>query len=150
MKAVVQRVRGASVLSGGRTAGSIAAGLLVYLGVAREDVPKDACRLAEKIVNLRIFDDEEGRMNLSLKDVIRGGGGAGVLAVSQFTLLADTSRGRRPFYGDAAGSEDAKILYEYFVEKIREEGVVCETGIFQARMDVTCTNDGPVTILIDS
>jgi D-tyrosyl-tRNA(Tyr) deacylase len=150
VKAVVQRVRGASVLSGSRTAGSIAAGLFVYLGVAREDLPEDAGRLAEKIVNLRIFDDEEGRMNLSLKDVIRGGGGAGVLAVSQFTLLADTSRGRRPFYGAAAGSEDAKILYECFVEKIREEGVVCETGIFQARMDVTCTNDGPVTILIDS
>jgi D-tyrosyl-tRNA(Tyr) deacylase len=150
VKAVVQRVRGASVLSGGRTAGSIAAGLLVYLGVARGDIPEDAGRLAEKTVNLRIFDDEQGRMNLSLKDIVRAGASAGVLAVSQFTLLADTERGRRPFYGAAAGSEDAKILYEYFTEKIREEGVACETGIFQARMDVTCTNDGPVTILIDS
>jgi D-tyrosyl-tRNA(Tyr) deacylase len=149
VKAVVQRVRNASVLTGGRTAGSIAAGLLIYLGVARGDLPEDADKLAKKIVSLRIFNDEEGKMNLSLKDIIRRGEDAGVLAVSQFTLLADTGRGRRPFYGAAAESEDAKILYEYFIGKIREEGVACETGIFRAHMDVTCTNDGPVTIIID-
>jgi D-tyrosyl-tRNA(Tyr) deacylase len=154
MKAVIQRVKNASVFAEGRVAGSIAGGLLVYLGVARGDGERDAAKLAEKIVNLRIFQDSLGKMNLSIKDLKAAGGeyasGAAVLAVSQFTLLADARKGRRPYYGEAAGPEDAKTLYEFFMEKIREEGIVCEAGVFRAHMEVSYTNDGPVTILLDS
>jgi D-tyrosyl-tRNA(Tyr) deacylase len=153
MKAVVQRVKNASVSVEGRVTGSIAGGLLVYLGVARGDGEKDAARLAEKIANLRIFQDSRGKMNLSIKDlkITEGGAsGAAVLAVSQFTLLADARKGRRPYYGEAADPEKAKNLYEFFMEKIREEGLVCETGVFRAAMEVSYTNDGPVTILLDS
>jgi D-tyrosyl-tRNA(Tyr) deacylase len=148
MKAVVQRVRNASVSVEGIVRGSIQAGLLVYLGVARGDTTGDADRLAEKIVHLRIFNDETGRMNLSLKDLSPES--SAVLAVSQFTLLADTRRGRRPYYGEAADSSEAKTLYEYFMQKIESRRVHCESGVFKARMDITYTNDGPVTILLDS
>jgi D-tyrosyl-tRNA(Tyr) deacylase len=150
MKAVVQRVKNASVSVEGRVSGSIAGGLLVYLGVAREDGEEDASKLAEKIANLRIFQDSFGKMNLSVKDLKAGGGEAAVLAVSQFTLLADARKGRRPYYGGAADPEDAKILYEFFMERIRREGLVCEAGVFGAHMEVCYTNDGPVTILLDS
>lgn len=154
MKAVIQRVKDASVSVEGRVTGGIARGLLVYLGVARGDGEGDAAKLAEKIANLRIFEDPQGRMNLSIKDLKPPedghDSGAAVLAVSQFTLLADARKGRRPYYGEAAEAEDAKKLYEFFIGKIREEGLVCEEGVFRAHMEVRYTNDGPVTILLDS
>jgi D-tyrosyl-tRNA(Tyr) deacylase len=152
MKAVVQRARNASVAVNGVKTGGIDRGLLVYLGVAEGDSEKDADRLAEKIANLRIFEDALEKMNLSLRDIVNGKeeGLTGVLAVSQFTLLADARKGRRPYYGNAAEPARAKALYEYFMEKIREQGLVCEAGVFQARMDVSYTNDGPVTIILDS
>ncbi|MDR2484476.1 MAG: D-tyrosyl-tRNA(Tyr) deacylase [Treponema sp.] len=145
MRAVVQRVRDASVSVRGALCGYVSCGLLVYLGVARGDTGADAAYLAEKIAFLRIFEDAEGKMNLSVKDK-----GGGVLAVSQFTLLADARKGRRPSYSEAADPGIAKSLYEYFMDKIREQGLPCESGVFQARMDLTYTNDGPVTILLDS
>jgi D-tyrosyl-tRNA(Tyr) deacylase len=162
VKAVVQRVRDASVTVEGKVTGSIAWGLLVYLGVAREDSEKDAAWMAEKISNLRIFEDSGGKMNLSLKDMESAhsqsgsareesapyAGCGGVLAISQFTLLADASKGRRPYYGDAADPEKANALYRCFMEKIREQGLICEAGVFQAHMDVSYTNSGPVTIIL--
>jgi D-tyrosyl-tRNA(Tyr) deacylase len=152
MKALVQRVIDASVSVNGRLCGSIESGLLVYLGVALEDAESDADWLAEKAANLRIFDDADGKMNLSLKEIICGGvqTKTGVLAVSQFTLLGDARKGRRPSWAKAAAPEKAKLLYEYFVRKIREQGIICECGEFQAYMQVKYTNDGPVTILLDS
>jgi D-tyrosyl-tRNA(Tyr) deacylase len=152
MKAVIQRVKDAAVSVEGLVRGSIAGGLLVYLGVARGDVEKDAVKLAEKTANLRIFQDPQGKMNLSIKDLKTPEHplSAAVLAVSQFTLLADARKGRRPYYGEAAEPEDAKKLYEFFMEKIREEGIVCEAGVFGAHMELRYTNDGPVTILLDS
>ena len=158
MKAVIQRVRNASVMVDGAVTGAIAGGLLVYLGVARDDVEKDAEWMAEKTANLRIFQDAEGKMNLSLLDIINENPAEpvcsaehiGVLTISQFTLLADARKGRRPFYGNAADPAKANTLYEYFIKKIREQGLTAESGVFQAHMDVTYTNDGPVTILLDS
>jgi len=154
VKAVVQRAKNASVKVENTVTGSIDSGLLVYLGVARNDSEKDAEWMAEKIANLRIFEDDQGKMNLSLLDIIAQNKNTettlGVLAVSQFTLLADAAKGRRPYYGEAAEPEKAKGLYECFMEKIRERGLICETGVFQAHMDVTYTNDGPVTIILDS
>ena len=157
MKAVIQRVRKASVTVEGAVTGAIANGLLVYLGVASDDSEKDAAWLAEKIANIRIFEDAEGKMNLSLLDIVKAAesenkdaGITGVLAVSQFTLLADARKGRRPFYGAAAEPEKARTLYECFMQKIRGHGLVCEAGVFQAHMEVAYTNDGPVTILLDS
>jgi len=152
VKAVVQRAKNASVKVDNAVTGSIAGGLLVYLGVARDDSEKDAEWMAEKIANLRIFEDAQGKMNLSLLDIIarEKTTGIGVLAVSQFTLLADASKGRRPYYGEAADTEKANLLYECFMEKIRERGLICEAGVFQAHMDVSYTNDGPVTIILDS
>ncbi|MCL2231891.1 MAG: D-aminoacyl-tRNA deacylase [Treponema sp.] len=157
MKAVIQRVKNASVTVSGTVSGAISRGLLVYLGVAAEDTEKDAGWMAEKVANIRIFQDTEGKMNLSLQDIVNqaesgkaGEGSIGVLAVSQFTLLADARKGRRPFYGAAAEPEKANALYEHFMEKIREQGLLCQTGVFQAHMDVSYTNDGPVTILLDS
>ena len=154
MKAVVQRARNASVTVEGKITGRISRGLLVYLGVAEGDSEKDAAWMAEKIANLRIFEDAQGKMNLSLKDIqgeaCEGDGNIGVLAVSQFTLLADASKGRRPWYGDAAEPEKAKALYGFFMDKIREQGLPCEAGVFQAHMDVSYTNDGPVTIILNS
>ena len=154
MKAVVQRVRNASVTVDGVVTGRVGQGLLVYLGVAAGDSEKDALWMAEKIANLRIFEDEQGKMNLSLQDIVsqesNSDGTTGVLAISQFTLLADARKGRRPFYGDAAEPDKAKALYEHFMDKIREQGLLCEAGVFQAHMDVTYTNEGPVTILLDT
>jgi D-tyrosyl-tRNA(Tyr) deacylase len=145
MKAVVQRVRNAQVTVDGVIRGKIGLGLLVYLGVALDDCEDDARAMATKTAFLRVFDDKEGRMNLSLPDI-----GGGVLAVSQFTLLADTRRGRRPSYSQAAPPEQAKKLYDLFIREIRAAGLPCEEGVFQARMLVSYTNDGPVTILLDS
>jgi D-tyrosyl-tRNA(Tyr) deacylase len=145
VRAVVQLVRDASVETEGRVSGKIETGLLVYLGVARGDAREDAQYLAEKIATLRIFDDSEGRINLSVQDVQ-----GGVLALSQFTLLADARKGRRPSYSSAASAETAKPLYEYFMEQIRAQGLPCEGGVFQTHMQVKYTNDGPVTILLDS
>jgi D-tyrosyl-tRNA(Tyr) deacylase len=118
--------------------------------VARDDTEKDAEKLAEKIANLRIFNDDEGKMNISLIDLNAQNPAAGVLAVSQFTLLADARKGRRPYYGAAADPDAARPLYEYFMERIRGLGLPCAGGVFQAPMKVRYTNDGPVTILLDS
>jgi D-tyrosyl-tRNA(Tyr) deacylase len=145
MRAVVQRVTRARVTVESRIAGEIGAGLLILLGVARADNLESASYLAEKIANLRIFSDAAGKMNLSLLEV-KGS----ALVVSQFTLYADTRGGRRPSYIQAAAPEDANMLYEEFVRCLRTLGVPVETGVFQAHMEVELTNDGPVTILLDS
>ena len=155
IKAVIQRVKNASATVDGAVVGAISRGLLVYLGVAGDDSEKDADWLAEKVAYLRIFQDTQGKMNLSLLDIAQEGTSMGenpigVLAISQFTLLADARKGRRPFYGAAAEPEKANALYEYFMAKIREQGLVCQAGVFQASMDVCYTNQGPVTILLDS
>ena len=174
MKAVIQRVTDAAVTVNGALKGSIAYGLLVYLGVARDDTTQDADWLIEKIPHLRIFDDQNGKMNLSLLDIVNqqnevvnkthvnhekevvnarvsssSTSPIGVLAVSQFTLLGDARKGRRPTWDKAAPPEKARELYRYFIEKMGEK-VPCESGEFQAHMKVTYTNDGPVTILLDS
>jgi D-aminoacyl-tRNA deacylase len=145
MRAVIQRVSHARVTVNGELAGEIGAGLLVLLGVAHEDTPVDAAYLAEKIAGLRVFEDEGGKMNLSLLD-----GGGSVLAVSQFTLFGDVRRGKRPSFDGAARPEQARELYDCFVREIRTLGLRCETGRFQETMKVDLTNEGPVTILLDS
>ena len=145
MRAVVQRVSRASVKVGGELAGEIGKGLLVLLGVAREDSEADADYLAEKVAGLRIFEDDAGKMNLNVMDA-----GGEVLAVSQFTLLGDVRRGKRPSFDAAARPEGAKELYEYFVERVRGLCLRCETGRFQEMMEVELVNTGPVTILLDS
>ncbi len=145
MRAVVQRVTDSSVEVAGQIVGQIAQGLLVLLAVATDDQREDADYLADKIVNLRVFTDEDDKMNLSLSDT-----GGAMLVVSQFTLYGDVRRGRRPSYTDAAAPEKANELYEYFVARARAGGVRVETGVFQAMMKVSLTNDGPVTILLDS
>jgi len=145
MRAVVQRVTEAKVSVGGKVVGEIGPGLLVLLGVARDDSSGDADYLAGKIANLRIFDDEMGRMNRSLLEV-----SGGMLVVSQFTLYGDVRRGRRPSYAEAAEPLKANSLYEHFVNRVRGDGIKVETGVFQAMMQVSLTNDGPVTILLDS
>jgi D-tyrosyl-tRNA(Tyr) deacylase len=145
MRAVVQRVKEAQVTVDGAAVGRIGRGLLVLLGVAVGDSPGDGQLLAEKVANLRIFDDEKGQMNRSAADV------AGeILVVSQFTLLGDARRGRRPSYIDAAPPEEAKRLYELFATEVRGLGLRVETGVFRANMDVALVNEGPVTILLDS
>ncbi len=145
MRAVIQRVRQAAVEVDGRVTGSIGCGLLVLLGVARTDTAADADYLLEKVVGMRIFPDEAGKMNLSVGDT-RGG----LLVVSQFTLYGDCRRGRRPSFDEAAPPALAEELYRYFVESARGRIAPVETGIFQASMQVRLVNDGPVTILIDS
>jgi D-tyrosyl-tRNA(Tyr) deacylase len=150
LKAVIQRVTDAQVTVDGFVKGRIKTGLLVYLGVAQDDGESDADWLCKKIVNLRIFNDNNGIMNLSLLETSADNAEAGVLAVSQFTLLADARKGRRPSWNGAAPPEKAKKLYEYFIAKIRGYGLLCESGEFQAHMKVSYTNDGPVTILLDS
>jgi len=145
MRAVLQRVTRASVRVEGRTVGEIGAGLLVLLGVARDDAEADALYLVEKVLNLRVFEDAEGRMNLSLAEA-----GGALLVVSQFTLYGDARKGRRPSWFDAAPPELARRLYEFFVEEARARGARAETGSFQAMMEVELVNDGPVTILLDS
>ena len=145
MRAVVQRVSRANVTVDARTTGEIGKGVLVLLGVSVNDKEADADYLVEKIINLRIFEDADGKMNHSLADI-----GGGMLVVSQFTLYGDTRRGRRPSYIDAARPEEANRLYEYFVSQARKNIQKVETGIFQAMMDVELVNDGPVTIILDS
>ncbi|MBS1852208.1 MAG: D-tyrosyl-tRNA(Tyr) deacylase [Acidobacteria bacterium] len=145
MRAVIQRVRRAQVTVDGEITGAIGAGLLVLLGVGGEDAESDADYLAEKISGLRIFEDANGKMNLSLLDV-----GGALLVVSQFTLYGDVRKGKRPSFDAAAPPQKARELYEYFVQKVRGAGTACETGRFQAEMQVELVNDGPVTILLDS
>ena len=145
MKAVLQRVSRAKVSVDGEITGAIDQGLLVLLGVGAGDSEADATFLLEKIVNLRIFNDENGKMNRSVIDV-----SGGLLVVSQFTLYADTRKGRRPSYIGAASPDDANRLYEFFVEAARNYIAQVETGRFQAMMDVELVNDGPVTIILDS
>lgn len=145
MRAVVQRVSSASVTVDGTVTGAIAGGLMVLLGVRREDTEADAAYLLDRIVGLRIFADREGKMNLSLLDT-----GGSLLVVSQFTLYGDTRKGRRPGFDLAAPAEQARALYEKFVEMARARGVRTETGVFQATMSVSLVNEGPVTLIVES
>ncbi|MDQ3803140.1 MAG: D-aminoacyl-tRNA deacylase [Acidobacteriota bacterium] len=145
MRAVLQRVTRAGVRVGGETVGEIGRGLVVLLGVARDDTPDDARYVLEKTVSLRVFDDEEGRMNRSVVDT-----GGGLLVVSQFTLHGDVRRGRRPSWFEAAPPETAEPLYELFVAEARRLVARVETGSFRSMMEVELVNDGPVTILLDS
>ncbi len=145
MRAVVQRVSRAKVTVDGEVTGEIGHGLLVLLGVGQGDTRADADYLAEKTIGLRIFEDAGGKMNLSVVDI-----GGSILAVSQFTLYGDVRRGKRPSFDAAALPQQARELYEYFVETIRAAGLRCETGRFQEMMQVELVNEGPVTILLDS
>ena len=145
MRAVVQRVRRARVTVAGAVAGEIGAGLCVLVGVAHDDDERDAASLALKIAGLRIFPDPHGAMNCSLADT-----GGGVLVISQFTLLGDVRQGRRPSFVTAASGPRAEALYERVAAALRAEGLVVETGIFGADMDVELVNSGPVTILLDT
>ena len=145
MRAVIHRVTRARVTVDSRVAGEIQAGMLILLGVGRDDTPEAAPYLAEKIANLRIFADDAGKMNRSLTEI-----GGSALVVSQFTLYGDTRGGRRPSYIQAAPPEVANELYEEFVRCLRSFGVRVETGMFQAHMEVELVNNGPVTILLDS
>ena len=145
MKAVVQRSKHASVTVNGETTGEIDFGLVVLLGVTHEDTIEDAAYLASKIANLRIFEDDNDRMNLSVKDK-----GGAILSISQFTLYGDCRKGRRPNFMKAAKPSEAAILYEEFNELLRKEDLDVQTGIFGEMMDVQLTNDGPVTLVIES
>lgn len=145
MRACVQRVSQASVTVTGQVTGKIECGLLVLLGVAAADVDEDAQQLAQKIVELRIFPDNEGKMNRSLIEA-----GGAMLVVSQFTLLGDCRKGRRPSFTEAAPPEEAQRLYEKFVSTVKGQGVHVETGRFREHMDVALVNDGPVTLLLDT
>jgi D-aminoacyl-tRNA deacylase len=144
MRAVCQRVSEARVRVAGTVVGEVGSGLCILLGVARDDAADDAARLAAKIARLRIFPDEQGRFDRSVVDV-----GGSALVVSQFTLLADTTKGNRPSFTDAAPPEAAEPLYERFCEALQELGVPVQTGVFGARMEVSLVNDGPVTIIVD-
>ena len=145
MRAVVQRVSRAQVTVNEEITGEIALGLLVLLGVSRDDTASDATYVAEKITGLRVFEDDQGKMNRTVQEV-----GGSILAVSQFTLYGDVRRGKRPSFDDAAPPEQARRLYELFVEQIRAANLRCETGRFQETMKVELVNQGPVTILLDS
>jgi D-tyrosyl-tRNA(Tyr) deacylase len=145
MRAVIQRVSEAAVEISNAVVGRIGPGFVVLVGVGRDDVTADADYLAEKIVNLRVFEDDDGKMNRSILETA-----GSILVVSQFTLYGDVRRGRRPSYSDAAEPDKATGLYEYFVDRLRASGVRVETGVFQAMMKVRLTNNGPVTILLDS
>lgn len=145
MRCVIQRVTQASVTSEGEETGRIGKGFMVLIGVCAEDTDKDVKYMADKVPNLRVFEDENGKMNLSLKDV-----GGAMLAVSQFTLYGDARGGRRPSFIAAARPEAANALYEQLVEAWRAQGIQVETGRFQTDMQVSLVNDGPVTILMDS
>ncbi len=145
MRAVIQRVAEASVSVDGQVVGSIGAGMVVLIGVERDDSQKDIAYVAEKIAGLRIFEDSSGRMNFSITDT-----GGEVLAVSQFTLYGDCTKGRRPSYTRAASGDFAKQCYESFVDQIAGHGIPVRTGVFGATMDVRILNSGPVTLLIDS
>lgn len=145
MKVVIQRVSSASVAVDGKTEGAIQRGFLLLVGVEEKDDETDVTYLARKISNLRVFEDDEGKMNLALNDV-----GGAILSISQFTLLANTKKGNRPSFIDAAKPEIGNKLYESLNEQLRNEGFDVQTGVFGAHMDVSLVNDGPVTIIIDS
>jgi len=145
MRAVVQRVSRASVTIGGEVYGKIDKGLVVLLGITHQDDQKDARWLAEKVAHLRVFEDEQGKMNRSLADI-----GGEMLIISQFTLYGDCRKGRRPGFSDAAPPDIAKPLYLFFVEEVKKKGIKAATGTFQAEMKVELVNDGPVTLLLDS
>ncbi len=145
MRAVVQRVKNAGVKVEGKQVGAVDNGLLVFLGVTHNDTENDAKYLADKIVGLRIFEDSDDKLNLSVQDV-----GGSILSVSQFTLFGDCRRGRRPSFTEAAPPAQGDALYQAFNGYLREHGIQVETGQFQAHMEVSLVNDGPVTILLDS
>ncbi len=145
MRAVVQRVTESSVVSDGDLTGRIELGLMVLLGVAKGDTDKDAKFLADKIAGLRIFEDADGKMNLGLKDV-----GGAMLVVSQFTLLGDCRKGRRPSFVDAGAPDEAERLYELFVQLVREQDIDVQCGRFRTHMQVSLVNDGPVTLILDT
>ena len=145
MRFLIQRVTRASVAVQGKLEGEIGAGLLVLIGISANDRTADADYLAEKLVNLRVFSDDEGRMNRSALDV-----SAELLLISQFTLYGDCRKGRRPSFDAAAPAERARELYEYVVAKIREKGLVTKNGVFQAHMEVELVNHGPVTLMLES
>ena len=145
MRAVVQRVSRARVLVAGNTVGAIGAGLLALVGVAGDDGPADVAYVASKIRDLRVFEDERGKMNRSLLDI-----GGSVLAVPQFTLYGDARKGRRPSFDRAAPAETGRVLFEAVVAELRTAGLAVETGTYRAHMRVELVNDGPVTILVDS
>ncbi len=145
MRIVIQRVKEARVEAEGRVTGSIGPGLLVLVGIARGDTGKDAEYLAGKVLALRVFPDEAGKMNRSIREA-----GGSLLIVSQFTLYGDCRKGRRPSFDAAASPAEAAGLYRHFVDAARRAGVPVETGVFQARMDVHLVNDGPVTLICDS
>ncbi len=145
MRVVVQRVSRAAVTVDSATVGSIGPGLVVFLGVSKSDREQDADYLADKIVKLRVFPDANGKMNRSVEDT-----GGAVLVVSQFTLYGDCRKGRRPSFDEAAAPEVAVALYNYFVSRVASYGVFVATGVFQAHMEVSLTNDGPVTLLLES
>ncbi|MEH7178880.1 D-aminoacyl-tRNA deacylase [Neobacillus vireti] len=145
MRVVVQRSKNAKVTVNGEITGEISKGLVLLVGVTHDDKEEDAAFLADKVANLRIFEDEAGKMNLSLLEV-----GGEILSVSQFTLYGDCRKGRRPNFMEAARPEQANQLYEVFNSLLREKGIKVETGIFGAMMDVELINDGPVTLIVDS
>ncbi len=145
MRAVVQRVKRSSVCVADQEVGSIGAGLLVFLGIAEDDTPEDLSYLASKIIHLRAFEDAEGKMNLSILDV-----SGEMLVVSQFTLLADCRKGRRPSFTSAAQPDKAQSFYNDFINLVKKYGIPVASGIFQAEMEVSIVNDGPVTFLLDS
>lgn len=145
MKLVIQRVKSASVDVEKKTVGTIGPGLLVFVGVARDDTAADVAHLAKKTVNLRVFDDASGVMNRSVLDA-----GGAVLAISQFTLYGDCQKGNRPSYIAAARPEQGRALYEEYIKQLRAFGLPVETGTFQAEMDVSLLNDGPVTLIVES
>ena len=145
MRAVIQRVKESSVSVENRIVGKISTGLLVFLGVSTTDRPRDAEFLSDKIVNLRVFEDQTGKMNHSLLET-----GGDMLVVSQFTLLGDCRKGRRPSFIHAARFDEADRLYQFFVKRVHEKGIFVQTGRFRTKMDVSLINDGPVTLIIES
>lgn len=145
MRAVIQRVSQASVLINNNTTGRIGHGLVVLLGIRTDDTSRDLKWLADKIVHLRIFDDDDGKMNISLADI-----GGEMLIISQFTLYGDCRKGRRPGYSNSAPPEIAELLYQQFIEEVKSHRITVATGTFRATMKVELVNDGPVTLLLDS
>src|SRR6202034_2104109 len=145
MRVVIQRVKEARVEVAGVVTGAIGLGLLVLLGIARTDSEKDADYLLEKLVHLRIFPDPDGKMNLSISEA-----GGSLLVVSQFTLYGDCRKGRRPSFDEAAPPEQARALYQYFIQRLKSNKITVETGVFQAEMDIHLINNGPVTFILDS
>lgn len=145
MRIVLQRVKSAHVEIAGETVGSIGSGLMILVGITHGDQERDAEYLAEKVIQLRVFRDAEGRMNRSLLEVQ-----GGLLVVSQFTLYGDSRKGRRPSFDQAARPEQARALYEHFVERLKSRNIAVQTGVFQAEMEIHLINDGPVTLILES